>query len=200
MSGPRAGLSKVPGDLPRRRLVGFPIISASEREARAVSSEVDPGHAKKMRPLGKKSRFRGEGNGSRPLPSYYFHVVEVHRRLDDDEGGELPSLKVAVAEAELILREIRTHDRRDPRGGRLPGRAKGRQGLKPDDPLSHAAAVPANGGNSTVVAGLSPRRPSLFDPVAPRQSCSEQRTRGRHPREDQTAKRSWPCVARAVRG
>jgi hypothetical protein len=36
-------------------------------DPRAFSSEVDPAHVKKMRPLGNESRFRGDGSGSRGI-------------------------------------------------------------------------------------------------------------------------------------
>jgi hypothetical protein len=40
------------------------------------------------------------------LGSYYFHIIETNRRLEDEEGEDLPSLEAAMEQAEQIIREI----------------------------------------------------------------------------------------------
>ena len=40
------------------------------------------------------------------MASYFFHIIETNRRLEDEEGEDLPSLEAAIEQAEQIIREI----------------------------------------------------------------------------------------------
>ena len=40
------------------------------------------------------------------MASSFFHIIEKNRRLEDEEGEELPSLQAAIKQAEQIIREI----------------------------------------------------------------------------------------------
>jgi hypothetical protein len=41
-----------------------------------------------------------------PLASYFFHIIETNRRLEDEEGEDLPTLEAAIEQTEQIIREI----------------------------------------------------------------------------------------------